>query len=199
MDNKEVLDRIEAFAASMLMSDSVCKLCYHNIDHTLRVVENVEYIALKEGVSDEEMFVLKMTAWLHDLGYSKRYKGHEDESILIAEELLKKENVHSSLIDKVIQGINATRVPQQPKSKLDKIISDADLFDLGTEEYFELSEKLFTEWNNCIVPDDNRNNWLISLQFLKDHRYFTEYGNSILETRKQENIRLLELRLKITG
>lgn len=196
--NKEVLDRIEAFSIEMLKSDSVCKLHYHNIDHTLRVVENVEYIALKEGVSDEEMFILKAIAWLHDLGYSKKYKGHEDESILIAEDFLKKEKVHSSSIEKVTQGINATRVPQEPKSKLDTIISDADLFDLGTEEYFEVSEKLFAEWNGSTPPVDNRNNWLLSLQFLKDHRYFTEYGNSILEPRKQENIRLLELRLKIT-
>lgn len=199
MINKEVLDRIEAFATELLLSDSVCKLCYHNIDHTLRVVENVEYIGLKEGVSDEDMHILKAVAWLHDLGYSKKYKEHEDESILIAEKLLKQEKVHSSLIEKVVQGINATRVPQKPQSILDTIISDADLFDLGTEEYFDVSEKLFTEWNNCTVPDDNRNNWLLSLQFLKDHRYFTAYGNSILEPRKQENIRLLELRLKITG
>ena len=182
----------------MLMSDSVCKLCYHNIDHTLRVVENVEYIALKEGVSDEEMFVLKTIAWLHDLGYSKRYKGHEDESILIATDFLKKEDISHSLIEQISRGICATRVPQEPKNKLEKIISDADLFDLGTDDYFELSEKLFTEWNNCTKADDNRNNWLLSLQFLKDHRYFTAYANRVLEPKKQKNILLLEKRLKIS-
>jgi predicted metal-dependent HD superfamily phosphohydrolase len=158
----------------------------------------VEEIAVQEGVSDEDIFVLKATAWFHDLGYSKKYKGHEDESIIIAKDFLNKENVPLSLIDRITQGINATRVPQEPKNKLEHIISDADLFDLGTDDYFELSEKLFTEWNNCTRPDDNRDNWLLSLQFMKDHRYFTEYANKVLEPKKQENIRLLEKRLKIS-
>ena len=198
MSNKEVLVRIETFATTLLKSNAVCKLCYHNIEHTLRVVDNVEQIAMQEGVSSEDFFVLKAVAWFHDLGYSKKYKGHEDESILIAKDFLKKENVALSLIDRIIEGINATRVPQAPKNKLEHIISDADLFDLGTDDYFELSERLFTEWNNCTKSGDNRDNWLLSLQFMKEHRYFTEYANRVLEPKKQENIRILEKRLKIS-
>ncbi len=196
MGREIILDKIKSFATELLSSDTVCKLCYHNIEHTNNVVKNAEYIGVKEGVTEEEMFILIATAWFHDLGYAKVYNGHEDESIKMAREFLQKENVEQDLIDAIANAIDATRVPQIPKNKIEQVISDADLFDLGTDDFFTVSEKLYDEWNICIKPASNIKLWNISLNFLKEHKYFTNFAKEYLEPKKLKNILILEARLK---
>jgi len=195
LNKKDCLIKIQSFAQELLLKGTVCKLCYHNIDHTRRVVKNAEYIARTEKLNADEMFIVKAIAWFHDLGYTKCYKGHEDASISIARDFLMKENIDAETIDAVVNGIDATRVPQEPKDKLEEIIADADLFDLGTDDYFILSEKLFEEWNLCIEPSSKEKQWYHSLNFLREHKYFTVYGRDVLESKKQHNIAILKERL----
>lgn len=195
MNKKECLEQIESFATELLLNDAVCELCYHNVDHTRRVVQNADYIAKFEELDEDQMFIIKAVAWFHDLGYSKSYNGHEDASIDIAQEFLRPLGVSEAIINRIVSGINATRVPQEPKNKVEEIIADADLFDLGTDDYFELSEKLFNEWDDCIKPSRKRKQWLHSLDFMKAHKYFTPYGKDVLELKKQQNIVMLEQRL----
>jgi predicted metal-dependent HD superfamily phosphohydrolase len=192
LDNKKCLNFIEAFAEEQLSADSICALQYHNIEHTRRVVKNAELIGNIENVTEDQMFILKAIAWFHDLGYSNCYDGHEDVSMELAKEFLTKLEVDNKIIEEIIQGINATRVPQKATTQIEKIIADADLFDLGTDDYFLLSEKLFDEWNDCIEELSKDKLWRISLDFLKSHQYFTDYGREVLELKKQENMQSLK-------
>ena len=178
-------------------SKAVCELCYHNIHHTRRVVENVTFLAKNEGLEEREITILQTIAWFHDLGYSVSYDEHEDASIAIAISYLRNESIDETFIDMVVNGINATRVPQEPKNDLDRIIADADLFDLGTDEYFSLSEKLFAEWDDCIKPGEAIKMWKISLDFLQGHSYFTQYGEEVLEPKKQANIQELMIKIAV--
>ncbi len=196
MSRKELFEKIESYATELLSKGAVCDLCYHNIEHTRRVVRNVEVIGAHEGVSDEEMFILKATAWFHDLGYVNVYDGHEDESKVIATAFLKKEGVENVLVEAILNGIDSTRMPQKPKNRLERMIVDADLFDLGTDAYFELSKKLFNEWGECGKPGEEIRMWQLSLEFLKGHMYYTSYGIDILKPKKKRNIKMLEIRLK---
>lgn len=195
MDKKECLVKIESFAKELLMNGTVCELSYHNIEHTQRVVNNAEFIAEKVALNADEMFIIRAVGWFHDLGYTECYAGHEDASIVIARKFLKDLDVDELIIDSIANGIDATRVPQQPRNRVEEIIADADLFDLGTDDYFMMSEKLFKEWDLCINPSSKEKQWYHSLNFLKQHKYFTVFGRDILERKKQENIVILEDRL----
>ena len=63
------------------------KLCYHNIDHTLDVIEQAEQIALSEKISPaKEILLLKVAALFHDTGFLYVYTGHEEKSCEIARE-----------------------------------------------------------------------------------------------------------------
>lgn len=196
MSRKDLFEKIESYAIELLSTGALCEMCYHNIEHTRRVVNNVEVIGKHENVTEEEMFILKATAWFHDLGYINAYDGHEDESKILAKAFLLKEGVENGLINAILSGIDSTRVPQSPKNSLEEIIADGDLFDLGTDDYFELSVRLFNEWNECGKPGDINRMWELSLEFLKGHSYFTSYGRRFLKPKKQENIQALELRIK---
>lgn len=192
MDNEKLFPQLADFAADLLNCQPICQFFYHNLDHTKSVVKNVEIIGKFEGVDEETIFILKVTAWFHDLGYTISYTRHEDESIKLASEFLRKRNVDNDVIEKVINGINATRVPQNTQTLGEKILADADLFDLGTEDYFKQSENLWKEWNKNLKEFSELEFWQISYDFVKKHNYLTDYAKKVLEPKKQENLAILE-------
>ncbi|HEX2396263.1 MAG TPA: adenylate/guanylate cyclase domain-containing protein, partial [Bacteroidales bacterium] len=75
---EHILDKLE--------KDLPNSLYYHNIKHTVDVVTQVELIGLGEGVTDEEMLLLKTAALFHDAGHAVSYDNHEYFSCLIARE-----------------------------------------------------------------------------------------------------------------
>src|SRR5690606_32006718 len=52
-------------------------LYYHNVKHTIDVTTEVELIGWAEGVSEEDILLLKLAALFHDAGHTISYKDHE--------------------------------------------------------------------------------------------------------------------------
>jgi len=149
------------------------KLCYHNVDHTLDVIEQAEQIALAEGVSSaKDILLLKTAALFHDTGFLYVYAGHEEKSCEIAEEKL---TSHFSKTERdIICGmIRATKVPQEPGNLLQQIICDADLDYLGRNDFKKLSNHLKNEFLDFgIVKTDTE--WeKQQIAFFEGHHYFT--------------------------
>jgi HD superfamily phosphodiesterase len=70
---KHVVDKLEKGLSPALT--------YHNISHTLDVLEQAEAIAIAERVtSEEDLLLIKISALYHDVGFIKVYGGHEEES-----------------------------------------------------------------------------------------------------------------------
>jgi hypothetical protein len=192
LDYKKLLKEIEEYAADVLKCQPICQFQYHNIEHTRSVVKNVEVLGISLKVDKYTLIVLKIAAWFHDLGYVISYTHHEDESIIMARAFLSERNIDPMVITGVVDGINATRVPQNTKSLIGEIIADADLFVLGTDRFLIQSKNLWSEWNKHLKPIDELEFWMISYDFLKSHRFFTVYALSNLEPKKQENLEKVE-------
>jgi adenylate cyclase len=120
-------------------------LYYHNIKHTVDVVTQVELIGIGEGVSDEELLLLKTAALFHDAGHTISYDNHEYFSCLIAREFLPDYGYTSNQIDLICDLIMATKLPPKPSNKLEQIICDADLDYLGRSDMIPVSNTLFME------------------------------------------------------
>jgi len=149
------------------------RLGYHNIDHTLDVLEQSVRIAKEEGVkNDHELLLLKTAAVYHDSGFLFIYKGHEEKSCEIAKEALK--NVFSEDdLSKIYGMIMATKIPQSPKNLLEQIICDADLDYLGRNDFEPISKHLYKEFITFkIIPEDTVWDHL-QIKFFEMHHYFT--------------------------
>lgn len=195
MVKSELLSHSKAYAEEILSKLSE-DFCYHNLKHTQEVVAAVEIIARHEGISDEELEILRIAAWFHDLGYQQDQNNHEAESIKMMHLKLSEWGISEedrSTIEKVIQS---TKMPQNPNDRLSEIMCDADLFHLSTESFAEKSETLRNEI--CAACDHNlpKSDWQAkTLDFIESHQYFTHYGKTVLEPRKQENIKTLKKKL----
>ncbi|MDR1761514.1 MAG: hypothetical protein LBR55_03590, partial [Bacteroidales bacterium] len=112
---------------------------YHNLFHVQDVVQHVEIIGKNEGVSNEELLILKLAALFHDIGFTQSYKNHEMHSIAIAQTILSNARYTPTQIEQVCQLIVATRMPQKPHNLLEQIMCDADLDYLGRNDYYPRS------------------------------------------------------------
>ena len=164
-------------------------LTYHNIDHTIGVVDSVIKISDRSHLSEDEKEVLILAAWFRDTGFVKTYNGHEKESKRIATAFLKSQNYSAEKIKMVATCIKATKMDHKPKNFLEKIMKDADLYHLATVDYFQTLEALKKEWEHVFETKINDELWYVNnLDFLRSHRYHTSYCQRQLKDKKQENI-----------
>ncbi len=170
------------------------KFVFHNLAHTMQVAEAAEVISTFYQFDEEETFILIIAAWFHDTGYTTgRMEGHEIESMKIAQSFLLKHNVGQIIISAVTACIKATKMPQNPVSGIDKVICDADLFHLGSNNFKERTELLRQELQAYYNNDINEKQWnLNNIDFLKSHHYFTGYCQQMLEPVKQQWIKKME-------
>ncbi len=167
-------------------------LYYHNTKHTIDVVTQVELIGLGEGVSDEELLILKTAALMHDTGHILGYDDHERFSTLIAREILPDFYYTQSQIDRICELILATQMPPKPKDKLEAIMCDADLDYLGRSDMIPVSTMLYRE-----LKEHNKvgswNEWnRMQIKFISGHQYFTKTALSLREVNKQKQIERLK-------
>jgi hypothetical protein len=121
------------------------------------------------------------------------FDNHEENGSKIAETFYTDHGVSAEDI-KLIKGcIMATKMPQSPVTLLDKIVCDADLFHLGTEDFFKKDNLLLKEINIQHHTDLSKLEWRHkTIKFLESHQYHTDYCKLLLEDTKQKNIETLK-------
>lgn len=171
-------------------------ISFHDIEHTKHVVRAAEEIGEKEGLTKEELETVKIAAWLHDVGYTKSLEAHEESSVQLARFFLFQHGMDSARINTVIGCIRATKMPQEPKNKLEAVLCDADLYHLSQEYFDQISDLLrkeFSEIQEIEIPE--RQWYLQNIDFLQNHNYFTEYGKQELQPLKEKNLEKLIKRM----
>jgi len=167
-------------------------LYYHNMKHTIDVINQAELIARGEDCTDEEILILKTAALFHDAGFIISYNDHEEQGIKLAKEVLPQFKYSQQQIQLIGEIIYATKFPPNPKTKLQRIICDSDLDYLGREDFVPVSNELFKElsvrgkvkslkdWNN------------IQIKFLQSHQYFTETARNLRRVNKLNQLEKLK-------
>lgn len=177
---KYVLDRL----STELSSD----LYYHHVEHTLDVCNVIEVLAKAEGVSEEDLMLLKTAGLYHDLGFVERYEDNEPIAATIAGDVLPTFGYTKAQVETIKGLILATRVPQKPKTHLEKIICDADLDYLGRNDFHEISKSLMKEWFAYGLVNSHEEFNKRQISFFKKHSYFTETAKRKRETLKSKHL-----------
>jgi uncharacterized protein len=184
-------EKTEAFALSLLKANLSPSLLYHNIDHTLDVLDAAMKISAAEKLPEEDVRLLRIAVLFHDAGFIHVYKNHEETGCEMAREYLPRFGFTEEQIALICEMIKSTKIPQDPKSLLDQIISDADLDYLGRPDVYIIAAKLHEEMR---LHDEitDITHWIpFQIKFLQKHHYFTTYSRQLREPAK--NIYLQEL------
>jgi predicted metal-dependent HD superfamily phosphohydrolase len=163
-------------------------LFYHGLHHTRDVYAAALLIADSEGISEDNISLLKIAVIFHDAGFLSHYKNHEESGCELVRKTLPDFGFDARRI-KIIEGmIMATQIPQNAKTQLERIICDADLDYLGRNDFKQIAQTLFNELKVYMNVKDEKvwNN--IQLNFLRNHSYYTEFSRQNREARKQKHL-----------
>ncbi len=186
---EDMLDRLEKELSP--------KITYHNFKHTIDVITQTEIIGRGEKISEEEMLLVKTAALFHDTGFLIDYHNHEDNSILLAQDILPRYKYTSPQIDTICELIDVTRKGNHPKNHLEAVLSDADLDYLGRSDFIPVSETLYVElqsFNGTLPLSD----WTErQIEFISNHRYYTNTAKDLRQVNKQKQLEILRQMQKL--
>jgi class 3 adenylate cyclase/ligand-binding sensor domain-containing protein len=188
--------KAERFILSKLKKELSPKLHYHSFDHSKDVTRQAERIAIGEGITDEDLFLLKSAASYHDAGFVEQYEKNEPIGARMAAEILPKFGYTDVHIQRIKDLIYVTQVPHQPKNKLEEIICDADLDYLGREDFHDIADRLRRELREHGKIDSDRKWDEMQVSFLTNHRFFTKTSIETRLEKKKQNLK--EVKQKLT-
>jgi HD superfamily phosphodiesterase len=179
-----------------LLEKEMPKLQYHNIDHIFDVLQSALVIAESEQLTEDEIKLLRLAALFHDAGFIHSPRNHEERGAEMAKEMLPTYGLSNPQVEVICSMILATRIPQSPVTKLDKILCDADLDYLGREDFYQIGGRLLEELKEQGVVETEREWNLVQKTFLESHRFHTQYSKANRENFKKERLQEISTKLK---
>lgn len=189
MNSTAIVKKADDFVFESFKRSSNPNLLYHDYKHTYDVVKGVTEIGDAHQVSKEDLELLQLAAWFHDVGYIEKAKGHEEVSSLVAKKFLEDQNFDSGKIENVMELIKVTELGKEPNSFLQEIMCDADMLNLGSIGYSDRSSMLRVEAEQMCGTEVDELNWLEwELKFLNEHKFYTRFAQLNYNEQKIINI-----------
>ncbi len=193
----DIVQKASAFIRQEFSAADTKLLYFHSYDHTEQVVRHALEIGKREGATDEELRILQVAAWFHDVGHlNGNIQDHELRSVDAAKKFLVAEGVDDeAFIQRVADAIMATRMPHTPGDKLGEIMCDADVYHFGTNDFRKTNKLVRKELKARGYPALVTAWPQRSLKMLESQHFFTPYSRQKLEEGKVENVRWLKKKI----
>jgi predicted metal-dependent HD superfamily phosphohydrolase len=188
--------KLKEFICDKLKKELSSKLSYHGLHHTLNVLEVCNRYIRRLQLSPKDAYLLRTAAIMHDVGILWTYNGHEEAAVQYAWKLLPGYGYTKSDIQKIEGMILATKIPQKPRTQLEKILCDADLDYLGTDSFYPIGNTLKKEFISYGIIK-NKEEWnQLQINFLSGHAYHTTYAKKYREGKKRKFLEELNIKEK---
>lgn len=188
-----IVEKTEAFVRKTYEDRLPRDLYYHDIQHTLEVVQATYEVGRGENISDDELEMLVLAAWMHDIGYTEQYVGHEEESQDIAENFLRENGYPEEKIQMIRHCILATKFRHVPGNYLESILIDADRLSMGQDDFFYRGNLLRKEWVKYLGKNYTDKEWNdVQINYLMETGFFTKYAQEKYGDKREWNLKHLK-------
>ncbi len=187
MSNKFQFEQLKKDILALLEEKLPASYRYHNVAHTVNVIETAGLLGKEAGLSEQDQLLLETAAVLHDCGYLETYKNNEPKGAEFAKYILPQYGYDESDITIVANLILATSFSVEPETKLEKLIRDADVGYVGTKEFMKRADDLRSEIGEVIRPFADRQWYEFELQYLEKFKFYTSEANKLFGRQLNEN------------
>ena len=195
MDKKTAISQLKELVIDRLNKELPENLYYHITSHTIDVFHRVQYLGKEEGLSKKEIELLQVAALFHDMGFIKQYNKNEPVGAEMAAEKLPEYGFNNEEIETVKKLIMATEMPHNPHTISEEIMADADMDNLGRDDFYIQTEFLRLELKENGIPFTPRQWYGENLpKLLEMHKFFTNTAQKDRAPAKQKHFEdILEL------
>jgi predicted metal-dependent HD superfamily phosphohydrolase len=193
----DILKKAENYVTHLFTENLGDDYTFHNLAHTQDVAATAGIIAQNSDLSRQEIEIIQLAAWFHDIGHIKIYNGHEEQSVEIARQFLQDQGYREPDIKKVTDCILATKVDQKPTTLPQKVIRDADISAIGKKGSLKRGQLLRYEWEKVLGKRYSDLEWLeFERDFYKNTKFYTDYARSQFGKRLRKNIQKIIKKLE---
>jgi len=201
----DFVHEVEMHVTKVVSEEFSDKIVFHDIEHIHRIVSGVKRIAKAENLSQEETEIVLIAGWLNCIGikniedsknFSNTYDFFEScagKSIEHSKVFLKSINYPQNKIDKVIAVLTEAKPKSTPLSLSSKILADAITIEWSGKK---AKKRLQLRYQEFLLLDlfkiGKRGYYSTMLEYLKDHKYYTKFGQKELRPKKLELIKRIE-------
>lgn len=186
-------ERAQHYALDRLSRELSPVYVYHSLRHTRdEVLAAATSLAAHEGVGTEESQLLRTAACYHDLGFLEQAQNHELIGAAMAVATLPSFGYSTAQIALVQGMILATRLPQMPRTPLERLLADADLDILGRANFLARNSDLRGELAAIGAPFSDLAWYTSQINFLQSHTYWTATMRRLRNRQKRRNIASLQ-------
>jgi hypothetical protein len=206
LSHLSILGKVELYTTHILVNELSGKIVYHNIQHTLRLIQYAKKIGQYSGLSDEELEITLIICWFFNTGMRNGYHKAQENSKKIALDFLKENDypeekcqLIAATFDHVFWG--GKNIPV-PTNMIEKVINDARVADICNLQKAEKQLRLI--YQELLLNDKEQKigkvGWSdIVLGILNQYTLYTPYGKEHLaptldkvKQKIQENRELLK-------
>jgi predicted metal-dependent HD superfamily phosphohydrolase len=193
-----VIERSSEFVKKLFKEKLPEGCTYHNLGHTLEVVETASVIAEHSGLDKKQKEKVLLACWFHDTGITESYNKHEEVSAGICRNFLNSIGYPHKETEEICSAILVTRIPSRPSNIIEEVVCDADLAHTGKKGFSSKSELLRKEWENISGRVYTESEWIKNnIDFLSSIKFYTSYARENFEERRLKNLE--KLKNKING
>lgn len=204
MENN-LLSTVEKYSTNLLTEHLSEKMVFHDITSTHRIVAAIKEICATEGINELDTETVLIAGWLANIGFTnhevlEKLEQPEDlfrlcyeSSIALGGLFLSSTSISTERRDQVLSLLEEIRLPNQIASKLGEVLSDALTSDWGMPKAKAKVKKLYEEFLLTGAVNYSKSTWYDTvLGYLRAHKYYTSYGNDVLEKNKITLLRKIE-------
>ncbi len=177
-------------------------LLYHAYEHTEDVLTEAILFGMTDQLAERELELLAVAAVYHDLGFIKSPIRNEpigaDEAAAAMQAAGTYSEAEISTVRQMILDTMLVDTPsglrQIPHTDLSRYLLDADLSNLGRDDFFDKGELQRRE-----LGYDQEIFRQSSFSLLHAHRWLTNAARSLRQQKKEENIRVLKQAMAQSG
>ncbi|WP_158027191.1 Pycsar system effector family protein [Labilibacter marinus] len=193
MNYSALIEQCIKIVADKQKGDCPKSLQYHNMSHTLYVLQMATQIAENTlGEEHADIETIQLAAVFHDAIYICDKTDNEQESALFAQNEMQKLEYPIDKQEQVKKLILATQWGYKPQTIPEQIIIDADLAHLQKASYIKNEfQNLFEETTQSRKL--TKKQWIDEcIEFLSVHQYFTTYAQKNFSKGKKDNLNELQ-------
>ncbi|MEP7107339.1 MAG: Pycsar system effector family protein [Ferruginibacter sp.] len=194
MNYELITEQAKQYVTAYFGANANAQLLYHDIRHTETVVAVAKQIADHYQLNQQDFFIVVAAAWFHDIAYCTDDVAsmHEQKGAGLAQVFLEEKGVDEATVTAVKNCVLATQMPQHPVTLQEKIICDADLFNLGTDDFSKRNKLMRKEYEAIRNIHVSKGEWRKdTIQLFQSHHFQTDYCKALLNKKKRENLEKL--------
>lgn len=178
-----------------LSNELSAQLSYHSAAHTADVINEALLLAERDLLPQAEVTLLVIAAAFHDAGFLEKDSENEEIGAAWAEQAMRSVGSYSEQDRSRVRGMILDTRPrrvgegfrQVPSEPLSGYLLDADVANLGREDFFEKIDLLQKE----LREKDRRAFLQRVFDFVSAHEWYTPAAQALRTKKKTENLKAL--------